>query len=152
MPIFSIDTIGRGGSKHSFEGEYEHETNRHGEIWRYSIMSQERPTELFEARFKTLGDTRIRVAVIDRHFLEEFSAKGIPEALFEHVVNLSGRTLFSSVGDGGAKEMTTDFDPDGFESRNNSADKMWKRLVAANRAQYDGTEDRYVFLANRGHD
>jgi hypothetical protein len=146
VPTITINTTGRGGLSHTFTVKYEHTRDYYGETWTYTIESSESPPEFFEARFKTMADGRIRIAVIDRNFLSEFEAKGIPEELFEHVVAKSRRTLASSVSDGGPREMTADRDPDDAEFRSPDAEKMWRRLVAVGRGRYDAGEDRYIFL------
>jgi hypothetical protein len=144
----TISTVGRDGASHSFEVEIEKESRPLGEAWKYTIRATARPGHFFQARFAPMSDGRIRPAALDHYGIEEFVAKGIPEAILQDVAARSGRTVVSSTTEGDAHESANPYelDPDAVEFRSPDADKLWKRLLAKQRATYDPVEDRYTFV------
>ncbi len=139
--------VGKGGSSNTFWADVEREPGVFGDWWKYTIRSTSQQGHFFQARFKTMSDGRLRPAAIDHYDIDEFVAKGIPEALFDDIAKRSGRAVVSSRrdDDGGPRQIGED-DFDNVERRSRAADKMWRRLVAKGRARYETDEDRYVFI------
>jgi hypothetical protein len=75
-----------------------------------------------------------RIGMIDRNKVE-YGGKGIPDALLPELAARLGVEIWSSV-------KWNDSDPS--ERRTESAEKMWKRIMAKGLAMYVAAEDRYV--------
>jgi hypothetical protein len=129
----SIQAVGRDAVSRSYTGELE----RDGARWRYLIPCSKK-LDFFEATFLVVGGGWIQSIGLWNHCGEEFSAKGIPEALFALVFKDSGLRLRSSRRDDG--EL-------GF--RTVDADRVWCRLMRAGLAEYDEAQDRFVYLSDQ---
>lgn len=134
-----LRTKGRDGEFHDFEADVDSGPFHGGEYWEYLIFPESEPLEPFYARLESAGDDRARVVMIEHHDHPEFAAMGIPEEVFEHMSQLSGRRVESSENE----------DPQAGTYRTPRADSMWKRICRSGRAVYDEERDVYEFIPGR---
>lgn len=134
-----LRTRGRDGKFRDFEAKVDRGPFHDGEYWEYMIFPESEPLEPFYARLESAGDDGARVVMIEHHDHPEFAAMGIPEEVFEHMSQLSGRRVESSENEG----------PHDGTYRTPRADSMWKRICRSGRAVYDEERDLYEFIPGR---
>lgn len=133
--MFALQCIDRDGRSHTFHVEREDKGQDH--IFRVHCSNPPDPGEdWFEATFRRESDRRLRVKTIVNNGTPKalYSAKGIPEALFQHVLDALGGPLISS-------SNTPVYENN--EYRTDDAEKIWGRLHASNKATYSEAEDRW---------
>ncbi len=135
--VITITTNGRGGAVTDYDVEREHERRPGGETWRYRIRTADR-TDFFESRFVAMGEAEVQSVMINLNGQVEFSARGIPEALFALVARDSGRTLVSSSNRADCTRLANEY-------RTKAATTVWRRLANAGRATYDPQTDRFTY-------
>lgn len=118
---FQLVAIARNGTQQTWDAELERDASE----WTYRVTAST-CRDFYEARFKEVGTDVIQPDVLDRHD-DAFRGKGLTEALFQKVVQDSGRSLVSSTN------APTRHFPN--EYRTNDADRIWRRLFAEGRAE-----------------
>ena len=106
--------------------------------WQYMVYDEvpvANDDEPFEAEFVEIDATRVLSKMMTRRGLEQYRAKGTPEAVIADVARRTQRRVVSS--------STDHFLIDNTESRTEAATKVWLRLVGAGLATYDQREDRF---------
>jgi hypothetical protein len=117
--------------------------------------SRGRPPEegCFHACFVRLGEDQIKSAHLDNRIDDEknpiYSAKGITEALFDHVARQESPFEGDSAGSRVLVSSSHRGPTDGecrVELRTEDSTKVWDRLRIVGRATYDKDEDRYTYV------
>lgn len=94
--------------------------------------------EWFDATFTYVDENLIQSTMLSNNSKDCYRGKGITEALFQYVVNTTGKKLISSSN----RKEKKNFDN---EYRTPCASKVWDRLVKVGKACYDKGEDRYNY-------
>jgi hypothetical protein len=109
--------------------------------WTFSVFDRPVPEpgdDCFDAEFVQVDPERVLSRTMAHKGMEQYRAKGIPEALILEAARQSGCRCVSSSSRGFLIDET--------ESRTDAATKVWRRLITAGFAAYDETEDRYGTL------
>ncbi|MHB8521894.1 MAG: hypothetical protein ACYDH9_14190 [Limisphaerales bacterium] len=142
-----MNTVDKRGQRHRFVYGPPEEDVVAGDSWdegartfTYRIKTKPEDEEFFDFTVQEEQQARLRVTMMHNHSREEYTSKGVSEAMITTLAEASGKTVTSSSNKAGPGEYRTV-----------PADKIWKRLVQKGLAQYNSDEDRYYAILRR-HD
>lgn len=133
-----VQAVGRNGVVRQYAAELTQETDARGKYWVYRVRTAD-GSDFFEARFLEVDDDSLIVEMVNANSNSEFSATGLPEALYAEVARASQRRLLSATNHEASKRFPN-------ERREPEATKIWERLTARNQAEYESDTDRYRLL------
>lgn len=141
----NIICVGRGGARKTFFFEaYRDEIER--DAFHFDVWSSPRPRpdhsppahshtmlQPFHLHLVPLQDGRLRVASIHDNYQEWATGRGIGPAILIRAMQVTGKTIVSSVSE----------DPDTEEGRTPDADRMWAGMEKRGQARRLENEDRF---------
>lgn len=134
----SISCIGKDGLSNQFY--YNYSVSRGFPIeHRMTIYASPDYSDLefFELTAKEIDENKLKIITIMKNSEALYGAKGIPDSAIPEMIKLSEKHVVSS---------SNNADMGGNEFRSDDATKMWKRLVACEKAKYESSIDRYEYI------
>lgn len=133
-----IKTIGKDGNEYIFYYCFKKKYKNDKELLVFRIADTEDNLnmEFFEFKLEEDKNEFLKIIMINKHFSDKYSAKGIPEKMIDVSSKLFKRRIRSS------SNITSKYTG---ESRIESATKMWDRLVSIGKAEYIKNDDYYIY-------
>jgi len=123
----------REGNTQTYYYQIEYPSEYESKEWHFRVSIEAKLLDnWFEATVKPLNKNSVCLSSIQHNYDNNYSAKGIPDALLPRIVEELNMNLFSSIK----------FSDNG-EFRTDDAEKMWRRLVSNGVAEYDNSKNRY---------
>lgn len=131
LAAFPLLTTDRSGTPRSFQVSVEYDGSSSGTVYFKVLEDGADPWKIegFDVTLIEGEDGALRIDAVWGH--QTHRAAGIPDSLLPELSRQLGKRILSSSN------------RDSAESRNDEAEKMWKRLVEKGLARYDEQADRY---------
>lgn len=136
----SMTCVDKNGNKNEFKYSFEVGEEEGFQKISYQVVPAEiNIDDWFEFSLIRINETTAKIYAMNNNSIPELSGKGIPEKLIEIAASQFNSTIISSSNNPKSKHLETEW-------RSISANKVWDRLVANNKAKYDSHLDVYTYL------